>query len=73
MRKSGTNFVRFRLTHETTGYVREFSEDDAPRWLKYGGREGSTMCNRWFWNDYIMKLEVGQKIPTDFQEIERIE
>jgi hypothetical protein len=52
--------------------VEHFTEETAPWWLKEGGRAGSTMCNRWFWNDYIMKLEVGGTIDTDFRRIERI-
>lgn len=50
-----------------------FSEATAPDWLRYGGKEGSTMCNRWFWNNRVMNLEVGESIKTDFQEILRIE
>jgi hypothetical protein len=61
------------MTHLTFGTSKEFSEDDAPDWLKYGGIKGSTMDARWFWNDHVMKLEVGETIDTDFQRIERLE
>jgi hypothetical protein len=50
-----------------------FTENDAPDWLT-GVKtiKGSTMDCRWFWNDYILKLEVGQSRETDFQIITRI-
>ncbi len=50
-----------------------FTEDDAPKWLCEGGREGSTMCNRWFWNVCVLTLEVGEHIDTDFNRITRLE
>lgn len=49
-----------------------FTEETAPRWLKEGGRAGSTMDNRWFWNDHILTLKVGQHTHTDFRKITRI-
>ena len=49
-----------------------FTEDTAPKWLRFGGIKGSTMCNRWFWGGHIMKLEVGESIKTDYNEIRRI-
>lgn len=50
-----------------------FDEYTAPKWLCEGGLAGSTMDNRWFWNDYVLKLEIGKSIDTDFQTITRIE
>lgn len=50
----------------------EFNEDNAPDWLKFGGREGSTMDNRWFWNRHVMTLEVGGTVNTDHQTIKRV-
>lgn len=50
----------------------EFSEDTAPKYLKYGGIKGSTMDNRWFWNDHVMTLAIGESIDTDFQRITRV-
>lgn len=50
-----------------------FDEHTAPKWLCEGGVRGSTMDNRWFWNDYVLKLEVGKSVDTDFQTITRIE
>ena len=49
-----------------------FTEDTALCWLRYGGPVGSTMDNRRFWNDHVMKLKVGESISTDFQRITRI-
>lgn len=30
------------------------------------------MDNKWFWNEYVLKLEVGQTIDTDFRIIKRL-
>jgi hypothetical protein len=49
-----------------------FSEDKAPYWLKIGGPEGSTMCMRWFWEDHVLKLKVGDSVDTDFNTITRV-
>lgn len=49
-----------------------FSDKNPPRWLKGDGK-GSTMDNRWFWDDHVMTLEVGQSVETDFNTITRIE
>lgn len=50
----------------------EFSENDAPEWLARGGIEGSTMDNRWFWEEHVITLEVGGSVKTDFRRITRI-
>lgn len=50
-----------------------FNEETAPHWLKYGGKKGSTMDNRWFWDECVITLNVGEHVLTDFQKIERIE
>lgn len=50
-----------------------FTEETAPKWLKEGGRAGSTMDNRWFWNGHVMKLGIGESIETDFRKITRID
>jgi len=56
------------------GYQPEyFDEGTSPHWLKYGGREGSTMDNRWFWDNHVMTLKVGECVETAFQTITRIE
>jgi hypothetical protein len=52
----------------------EFSELTAPKWLTSEKMiKGSTMDGRWFWNDHVLKLKVGESINTDFQKITRIE
>ena len=52
---------------------KQFTDKTAPNWLKYGGPKGSTMDNRWFWNDHVLKLKLGESISTDFTVIKRIE
>jgi hypothetical protein len=50
-----------------------FSEHDAPTWLTSENTvRGSTMDDRWFWNDYVLTLAVGDSIDTDFRVITRI-
>ena len=52
----------------------EFTEETAPDWLTSKNTvKGSTMDDRWFWTDHVLKLEVGQSIDTDFSRITRIE
>jgi len=50
----------------------EFTEKNPPSWL-IGGLPGSTMDNRWFWNDRVLTLAVGETVDTDFHRIERVE
>lgn len=58
---------KFKMTHlflkgkEPT----EFSEDNPPEWL-------TSKTFRWWWEEYVLKLEVGKSIKTDFQKIERL-
>ena len=68
---SFSNTKTFSMEH-IIGHTTYFNEDNAPYWLRYGGRQGSTMDNRWFWEDYILTLVVGQQINTDFNKITRI-
>ena len=49
-----------------------FFENEAPNWLCKGGRKGSTMDNRWFWEKHVLTLEKGKSISTDFNKITRI-
>ena len=49
-----------------------FSEYDAPIWLCEGGVKGSTMDNRWFWNDHVLTLDANESVDTDFSTITRI-
>ena len=62
----------FKMTHMFFGPPGEpFTEETAPNWLCKGGVPGSTMDNRWFWNDHVLTLEVGETVRTDFNEIRR--
>lgn len=44
--------------------VTVFDETNPPAWLTH--RE-----NLWWFNDHVLKLEVGQSIDSDFQQITR--
>lgn len=50
-----------------------FDEHTAPKWLCEGGRIGSTMDHRWFWNDHVLTLKVGESVKTDFRSIIRVQ
>jgi hypothetical protein len=51
-----------------------FTDTDAPDWLTgMNTIKGSTMDMRWFWNDHVLTLEVGESIATDFETIIRLE
>lgn len=69
--------MKFKMLHHLLHPHLEpefFTEDEttAPWWLCKRA-PGSTAHQGWFWDDYIMKLEVGQSIDTDFRQITRIE
>lgn len=50
-----------------------FDEDTAPDWLTSANTiKGSTHDSRWFWNEHVLTLEVGQTIETDFRIIKRL-
>ncbi len=51
----------------------EFTESTAPDWLT-GAKtvKGSTMDCRWFWEDHILTLGVGQSEDSNFRRITRI-
>lgn len=54
--------------------VEHFSEITAPDWLTSANTvKGSTMDDRWFWNEHVLTLQVGESINTDFRKITRIE
>lgn len=49
-----------------------FSEANAPDWLTNRNTvRGSTMDHRWFWEDHVLTLRVGESVNTDFQTITR--
>lgn len=66
--------MKFKATHRVFDLVKRFTEDTAPNWLTCDKTiKGSTMDDRWFWNDHVLTLKVGQSIKTDFWNIERTE
>ena len=65
--------MKFQLKDDAFKDVKEFTEETAPKWLREGGYPGSTMDNRWFWNNHVLTLEIGQSVRTDFNTITRIE
>lgn len=66
---------KFKMKHRYFEGVEEtFTEETAPDWLTSRNTiEGSTMDYRWFWNDHVLTLEVGESVMTDFQKITRVE
>jgi len=65
---------RFRMSHDIFDHVEEFDENTAPDWLTSAKTvPGSTMDSRWFWEEYVLTLDVGEKTQTDCRTIERIE
>ena len=63
----------FKREHRYFDSVNYFDEKTAPAWLtSVNTVPGSTMDSRWFWNDYILTLEVGESRDTDFQKITRL-
>lgn len=65
--------MKFTATHTIFCCVLEFGVDDAPAWLTSQGTvPGSTMDMRWFWTDYVLKLQVGESVKTEFHEITRV-
>ena len=50
-----------------------FDESNAPDWLtSKNTTKGSTMDDRWFWNDHVLQLGINESIKTDFQIITRL-
>jgi hypothetical protein len=53
--------------------VEVFTEENAPKWLTSENTvPGSTMDSRWFWDNYVLTLDIGSTIETDFSVIKRI-
>jgi hypothetical protein len=67
--------MKFSMRHKIfENTIREFDENTAPDWLTSKNTvKGSTMDDRWFWNEHVLTLEIGETVHTDFQEITRIE
>ena len=56
---------QFKMTRDwSAGFTKPefFGEDDAPKWLCEGGLVGTTMDMRWFWNEHVLTLKVGQNV-----------
>jgi len=65
--------MKFEMTHRFFRTTQEFDENTAPDWLtSVNSIKGSTMDQRWFWENYILTLAAGESIKTDFQIIKRI-
>lgn len=57
---------KFKMVHLDFGTESLFNEDTVPKWLL------SDEYN-WFYKEYILTLDVGGNIETDFQRIIRVE
>ena len=56
----------FNMQHKYLSHVSlQFTEVDAPDWL-------TGPCHCWFWKGYVLPLEVGKSVETDFNTITRI-
>lgn len=63
-----------RMLWQGPGNPKTFTELTAPKWLTSEETvKGSTMDQRWFWDQHVLTLAVGQHIDTDFSRIMRIE
>ena len=63
----------FKKVHEIFGTEEIFTEENAPKWLTSSDTvKGSTMDDRWFWNDHVLTLTVGSSVMTEFHKITRI-
>lgn len=65
----------FAMVHLYTKELKPklFDESNAPTWLTSENTvKGSTMDNRWFWTDHVLKLDINESIKTDFQQITRL-
>jgi len=58
---------KFKMIHHIfENSLEYFTDESPPKWLI--DREF-----KWFYDGYVMKLEVGNSVDTDFRKIERIE
>lgn len=66
---------KFKMKHTVfDAHEESFNEGSAPSWLTSENTiPGSTMDARWFWQDYVLQLKVGQSVSTDFWLIARVE
>lgn len=58
---------KFRMTHDAfEDNVIVFQEDNPPWWLLADNF-------KWFWDKYVMTMDVGATVQTDYRTIERIQ
>lgn len=55
----------FNFQHLVFGTDKAYNEDAMPSWLT--GKE-----NKWFLDECVLTLDVGQFVDTDFQRITRV-
>lgn len=56
---------QFKIRHQFFDTVDHFDESNPPSWLV-------SKAFNWWYTDYVLKLEVGKSIKSDFQEIIRL-
>ena len=67
--------MKFKMTHKVfkDNQPEYFTEKDAPEWLSSVNTViGSTMDMRWWFEDVVLMLSVGDSVDTDFRVIERV-
>ena len=63
----GPTGKRFKMEHLVFNEVdRDFPESNPPWWLV-------SNAFKWWWDGFVLKLDVGESIESDFQKITRIE
>lgn len=67
--------MKFQIAHMFSKNDPEiFTELNPPIWLSSENSiPGSTMDGRWFWEEHVLTLKVGESIDTDFSIITRLE
>lgn len=64
--------MQFSAIHDIFRTELIFTELTAPFWLTSEKTvKGSTMDMRWFWEDHVLKLKVGESTFTDWHTITR--
>lgn len=64
----------FKLQHTIFGTTGYFTDLSAPNWLTSCDTVvGSTMDNRWFWEQHVLTLNIGETTFTDFNSVTRLE
>lgn len=65
---------KFKLEfHDFNDNIEYFTEETAPDWLTCKRTvKGSTMDASFFWQEHVLKLDVGGVFNTDFRKITRV-